>query len=107
MKVFSHLQRSSGAFLAAMAAFVCAVPTSAEAAYADGDVFLCFRATAGTGASTDYLVDIGPATQFTTATGRIHVDLGGDILADLTTTYGTNWNSRPDVRWSVVGVQKT
>jgi|GEM_PF-6085694 len=107
MKVFSHLKRSSGAITAAFAAFVCAVPASADAAYVDGDVFLCFRATGGQGATTDYVVDLGSASQFTTATGRVNVDLGGDILADLTTTYGANWAARADVRWSVVGVQKT
>ncbi len=107
MNVFSHLKRSSGAITAALAAFVCAVPASANAAYTDGDVFLCFRATGGVGASTDILVDLGPVTQFTTATGHLDVNLGGDILADLSDTYGPNWSNRSDVRWSVVGVKKT
>ncbi len=81
----------------------------ASASYGDvkGHLFLCFRATAGEGASTDYLVDLGLATQFTEATASIPtVALGGDILADLDSIYGTNWKTRGDVFWSVSGVQR-
>jgi hypothetical protein len=73
----------------------------------ESDLFLCFRATAGLGANTDYIVNLGPASQFLSTTGAVTVDVGGDIAADLGEIYGGDWFSRPDVAWSISGVQKT
>ena len=73
--------------------------------YNDGDILLGFRASGGDGATTDYLVDIGSATQFTGASGQVSVNIG-NIATDLTNTYGADWKTRGDLLWSVSGVQK-
>lgn len=104
MTLFSRLKRTLFA-LGMVLGIVGATP--AARADLDGHVFLCFRATAGDGGNTDYLVDLGLATQFTGAAGPIvSVQLGGQILNDLQNTYGADWHTRADVRWSVSGVQK-
>ena len=77
---------------------------SAALPYADGDIFLGFRATGGEGATTDYLVNIGSATQFTGASGQSTINVG-NIATDLVNTYGADWKTRSDVVWSVSGVQ--
>ncbi len=83
------------------------VPTRVEAqapvSYTAGDVFLGFRASGGTGASKDYLVNLGQASQFTGAAGPITVDVGGGISADLSATFGAGWATRADLFWSVSG----
>jgi len=104
MTLFSRLKRTL--FALGMVLGI-AGATPAARADLDGHVFLCFRATAGDGGNTDYLVDLGLATQFTGAAGPIvSVQLGGQILNDLQNTYGADWHTRSDVRWSVSGVQK-
>lgn len=94
----------------AVAAGVLSTPATSKATLAAGesDLFLCFRATGGQGANTDYLVNIGPASPFLTAGGSISVDTGGagHLLTDLNTIYGNDWKTRADVFWSVSGVQK-
>lgn len=90
--------------LTAAAALV--APTKSEAAltYNDGDLFLGFRATGGTGSSVDYLVDLGSYSQFTNASTPFTLSLGS-IGADLDAQYGS-WQNRADFLWSVSGVQK-
>lgn len=86
-------------------AFILAPVAQAALPYNDGDLLLGFRATGGEGAPTDYLVNIGSATQFTGATGQITVNIG-NIATDLVNTFGADWKTRSDVLWSVSGVQK-
>lgn len=86
--------------LLAIASF--AIVTPAEAAtttYNNGDLFLGFRATGGTGASTDYLLDIGQPTQF----DHTFTLMLGNIAADLSATYGSSWYSRTDLLFAVAG----
>ena len=111
MTIAQRLRRFLNA-TAATAAFLAAAPAAQAALpYADGDLFLSFRATAGQGATTDYVVDIGPASQFIGTSGQVNVNLGnivgvGSVLTDLETTFGADWKIRTDVLWSVSGVQK-
>ena len=86
-------------------AAVLAPAAQAALPYNDGDIFLGFRATGGDGAPTDYLVNIGSVTRFTGAAGQISVNIG-NIATDLVNTFGSDWNTRGDVNWSVSGVQK-
>ena len=65
-----------------------------------GDVILGFRATAGTGNDKNLVVKLGQASQFTGASGTLSVT---DIAADLAATYGSNWASRTDLFWGVIG----
>jgi hypothetical protein len=81
------------------------LPLTAAAALPvnDGDLFLGFRASGGTGATLDYLVDIGSAANYTGAGSAFQVGSIGNIGADLTATFGSNWSTRADVFWSVSG----
>jgi hypothetical protein len=84
------------------------LPSAADAAivYADGDLLLGFRASAGQGASTDYLVNLGSAASILNSPGSIQFNLG-PIATDLVNLYGANWFNRADVFWSVSGTQKS
>ena len=72
----------------------------ANAAAGNGDVLLGFRATGGTGANTNLVVNLGQASQFTGASSATTVT---NIGADLEAVYGTGWASRTDVLWGVAG----
>jgi hypothetical protein len=79
--------------------------------YHDGDLFLGFRATGGTGATLDYLVDIGQPAQFVNATpGSSFLVNTGNLSSDLVAVFGSDWYTRIDpgtgrnaVLWSSVG----
>lgn len=85
--------------------------TSALAAlpYNSGDLLLGFRASGGTGAPRDYVVNVGPASQFLSGSGSITVPGPGNIAADLSSSsgalglFGATWNTRADVSWGIVG----
>jgi len=76
----------------------------------DGDVFLGFRATSGTGLTLDYLVDLGQASQFkNNSTFTLSI---GNIGLDLASVFGSDWYTRIDdntgttaVLWAVAGAQ--
>jgi hypothetical protein len=70
--------------------------------YSNGDLFLGFRASGGTGATQDVLVDIGQASTFLTASAPISLSLG-DLQSKLASTFGANWNTRSDLFFSVSG----
>jgi hypothetical protein len=74
----------------------------------NGDLFLGFRVTGGTGSSFDYLIDIGQASLYRDATGSFVLNNTaginiGNIGADLTSIFGANWYTRNDLYWGVVG----
>lgn len=71
--------------------------------YNPDDLLLGFRATGGTGVTQDYLVDIGPAAVYTGANASFSVEGLGNIGADLTNVFGSDWSSRSDLFWSVSG----
>jgi hypothetical protein len=73
---------------------------------ASNDIFLGFRASGGSGASTSYLVNLGQYSQFSGATPGSTISLSGigDIGADLAATFGANWNTRQDLFWGVFGI---
>ena len=83
---------------------ILALGLASQAAHAvtagDGDVLLGFRATGGTGSSTNLVVNIGQASQFTGATGATTVT---SLNADLTAIYGASWATRTDLVWGVIG----
>jgi hypothetical protein len=94
--------------LAVFAVVFCESSSRAAAlAYTDGDLLLGFQAVDGTGATQDYLVNIGKASTFRDATTAFNLSLG-NIAVDLATTFGDDWNTRPDLFWGVFGaVQDT
>jgi len=71
--------------------------------YSQGDLLLGFRASAGTGADKAYVVNVGPAANYSGATAAFSVSGLGNIAADLSATFGPSWNSRADVFWGVSG----
>ena len=81
---------------------------SAHADYTDGDVFLGFRATSGTGNQNSILIDVGNFSRFTTAT-TAGFSLNLNILADLNSTFGSapSWNSLSTVLWGAIGFDST
>lgn len=72
--------------------------------YTNGDLFLGFRASGGTGATQTYLVNIGQAATYRDAAEGSSFSLSiGNIGADLTATYGATWFDRADLFWGIVG----
>lgn len=73
-----------------------------------GDLIFGFRVTGGTGAGFDLLVKAdgtatgGNATIFRDATGSVTAVNAGTELSNL---YGSNWHTRSDLSWGVVGVR--
>ncbi len=82
---------------------VAALPANA-ATFVAGDLLLGFRATGGAGSATNLVVNLGQAdTMYRDATSGISniADLG----AILTSTYGSDWATRADLSWGVVGLR--
>jgi Bacterial TSP3 repeat len=69
---------------------------------AEGDVYLAFRADGQPGQGKSYLVKIGQDTLFSSG-GYLSVTGLGNIYNDLVDIYGSSWNTRSDLHWSVVG----
>lgn len=84
---------------------------AATVAYSSDDLLLGFRATSGTGATSNYLVDLGQASLFTGAAGSTIYNLSssplgnaiGNLNADLVATYGANWATSGLVTYGIVG----
>ena len=89
----------------ACAALFASTNANATLAYNDGDLILGFRATGGTGASTDYLVNLGSDSSFLTGSSQLTLNVG-NISTDLISIFGAGWKTRSDLFWSVSGVQK-
>jgi hypothetical protein len=69
-----------------------------------GELFVGFRASGGAGSTKDYLVNIGPASQFTAATVPLTLSLG-NLGADLSSggLFASAWQSRADLFWGING----
>ena len=75
-----------------------------------GDVILGFYATSGSGSGVDLEVDLGSVTKFINATPGTVFNLSGSTglaLADLTSTYGANWASDPNLFWGTAASNQT
>ena len=81
-----------------------ALVTSAQATtYVDGDLFLGFRATSGTGNTNAYLINIGNYAQYRDAATTGFALSLGNIKVDLDATFGSGWSALGSVRWGVFG----
>jgi hypothetical protein len=72
----------------------------------DGDLLLGVRATGGNGSNTDYEIDLGSALSYLPGGANatsLHQIAIGDIDDDLNLIFGSDWNSRSDVLWSISG----
>ena len=105
MQTHSFLARA----ILASAGLLLAAETHAALNYSDGDLLLAFRATGGTGANTNVVVNLGNASAFANlapgATFVLDTEFG-NLKADLDFYFGLSWQSRVDLLWSVSGVQK-
>ena len=75
----------------------------------NGDLFVGFRASAGTGASVSYLVNLGSDANFRNQPLGTVLTLSslGDLGADLVATYGPSWHTREDLSWGIFGVRNS
>lgn len=93
--------------LAAIAGIAVALSTAhANPAYTSGDLLLGVRASADPGSTQDYVVNIGPASQYTQATESFVVPGLGAVATDLaifSESGVVDWFNRADVFWAVVG----
>ena len=71
--------------------------------YENGDLLLGFRASEGTGATQNYVVNIGPFTNVVGLTSTKSLVSDSSIAQDLASIFGPDWHSRADVYWSVSG----
>ncbi|MBA3960997.1 MAG: PEP-CTERM sorting domain-containing protein [Chthoniobacterales bacterium] len=67
--------------------------------YTDGDLFMGFRSTTST---NDYLWDIGQFSLFNNDPVGFHLALG-NINLDLTTVFGSGWQTNNNVQWGAAG----
>jgi hypothetical protein len=79
---------------------------AASPSYTAGDLLLGFYATGGTGADQTYVFDLGnSATVYREATTNF--TLATSLGTDLSSVFGSNWFSRSDLYWGVVGVRSS
>lgn len=67
-----------------------------------GDLLVGFYTATGTGATQNLIVNLGAFQQFDNKNGAT-INFSSSIVSDLVATYGSNWNSRTDLVWSVTG----
>lgn len=95
------IKQLMGKSLLALAGAAIFLTTSAQAqTYTSDDLFIGFRAHAGTGSTTPLLLNIGQASIYRDASGTISI---GNIGADLANTFGAGWATRSDLWWGVAG----
>ena len=66
-----------------------------------GDLLLGVRASSGFGSTQDYVIDLGQASLFADTTFTLNLSIGIDLAA----IFGTDWNTRSDVYWGIVGTK--
>ncbi len=74
--------------------------SAATTAYSDGQLLLGFRATGGTGATKELVLNLGSYTTLNAS----NIAALGSIGTDLSATYGASWNTRADLFWGVIGI---
>jgi len=98
--------------LAAAAALFAPYARAGNVTVNTGDLLLGFENPNGTGAASDYVVDLGPASYFiglSAGTYNLTSTLSlGNIAADLSATFGSSWATNSatqgqNVQWGVVG----
>jgi hypothetical protein len=79
--------------------------TKAALSYTPGDLFLGFRAQGGTGASKDYVVNIGQFSLYTSGASFTVGNYGSDLSSS--SLFGSSWNTNRgegnNVFWGVIG----
>jgi len=76
---------------------------AAPPTFNQGDLIVGFRATGGTGADRNVLVNLGNCAGFrdhTVASGALSL---GNINTDMQAQFGIGWGSRTDIFWGIAG----
>jgi hypothetical protein len=83
-------------------------PSRAQAVndWVSGDLLIGFRASGGQGSTNSLLINIGSRTNYFATATAFNLSVG-NIGADLSGTYGTNWFSRPDLFWGIFGATES
>ncbi len=84
-------------------AAVLVVPAVAQVQANLNDLILGFRATGGQGQNVNLEVNLGSASQFTNQPAGTTLLISRLSSADLAAVYGSNWNTRTDLVWGVIG----
>jgi hypothetical protein len=88
----------------ALAAFAGTSAQGATLSYTQGDLLMGFYATAGTGQTTNYVLNLGNfATYRDNSPGNSFNLSLGNVGADLTAIFGSGWDVRSDLFWGVFG----
>jgi hypothetical protein len=103
-----QLHSFSARTLIALAGITFAAQSHAALNYDEGDLVMAFRATGGTGAATNYLLNLGSKAQFIGAAQIITLNAQlGNFKADLEALFTAGWQTRVDFFWSISGVHKS
>jgi len=94
--------KSKFATLLVASASLLAVSSASAATYVAGDLLLGFRATAGQGLTTDYIINLGSSTTIRDASSGTSL---GTYGTDLVATYGAGWATRSDLYWGLITVR--
>ncbi len=86
-----------------LAALCLALPAAAQVQASLNDLILGFRATGGQGQNINLEVNLGSASQFQNLSAGATLLISRLSAADLAAAYGSNWASRTDLFWGVVG----
>jgi hypothetical protein len=92
--------------LTGLACLLLLTGSSGAITVATGDLILGFRANGGQGSGINLEVNLGPASQYTNPASPTFTVPGLSTL-DLISTYGSNWNTRSDLAWGIVGATTT
>ena len=86
-----------------LASGVLSAATTTTDTFTAGEILLGFYATGGTGASKNLVANLGSFDNFDNNNGTSVSILSASLVADLNATYGSSWNTRTDITWSVTG----
>jgi hypothetical protein len=103
MKTTSNHWPAKAALFALAGAVIGSLTTASAAVvtYSQGDLLVGFRASGGTGADTTFVYNIGSSTGFRDNGNQGLASIGNQLAA----TYGSDWYTRSDVSWGVIGVR--
>jgi len=86
----------------ASSAFAATTTDTTTDTFDAGDILLGFNTNSGVGAGKNLMVNLGSFSQFDSNNGST-INFSSSIVADLNATYGSSWNTRNDISWSVTG----
>lgn len=92
-------------FICACVSLAGSLGASAAVAYNPGDLLLGIRLSdnVGQGAGTNYVINIGQASLYRDDAIKGNVPISGNFTADLVTIFGSDWASRSNLVWGIIG----